>query len=50
VLERSTEDRSPGQVVSLYTADEYRSSDHDPVIVDLELGLERIHLPVVMPG
>ena len=37
-------------MISLYAADEYRSSDHDPVIVDLELGFERIYLPVVMRG
>jgi len=50
VLDYNTEYKSPGQVISLYAADEYRSSDHDPVIVDLELGLERIYLPVVMRG
>jgi len=48
VLDYNTEFKSAGQVISLYTADEHRSSDHDPVIVDLELGLERIYLPVVM--
>jgi hypothetical protein len=37
-------------VISLYAADEYRSSDHDPVIVDLELGGERVYLPIVMRG
>jgi predicted extracellular nuclease len=50
VLDYNTEFKSAGQVISLYAADEYRSSDHDPVIVDLELGLERIYLPVVMRG
>jgi predicted extracellular nuclease len=34
--------------VSLYAAEEYRSSDHDPVIVDLNLRTERIYLSVVM--
>ena len=48
VLDYSTNYKSAGQVISLYAADEYRSSDHDPVIVDLELGGERIYLPVVM--
>jgi len=48
VLDYNTECQSPGQVIGLYAADEYRSSDHDPVIVDLELGFERIYLPVVM--
>ena len=50
VLDYNTEFKSTGQVISLYTADEYRSSDHDPVIADLELRTERIYLPVVMRG
>jgi len=50
VLDYNTEYKSAGQVISLYQADEYRSSDHDPVIVDLELGGERIYLPIVMRG
>ena len=50
VLDYNTEFKSAGQVISLCAADEYRSSDHDPVIVDLELGGERIYLPVVMRG
>jgi predicted extracellular nuclease len=50
VLDHNTEFKSAGQVISLYAADEYRSSDHDPVIVDLELRAERIYLPVVMRG
>jgi predicted extracellular nuclease len=48
VLDYNTEYKSPGQVISLYAADEYRSSDHDPVIVELELGEDRIYLPVVI--
>jgi len=48
VLDYNTEYKSPGQAISLYAADEYRSSDHNPVIVDLELVSERIYLPVVM--
>ena len=48
VLDYNTEYKTPGQVISLYTPDEYRSSDHDPVIVDLELRGERIYVPVVM--
>jgi len=50
VLDYNTEYKTAGQVVRLYAADEYRSSDHDPVIVDLELGRERIYLPVVIRG
>ena len=47
VLDYNTEYKSAGQVISLYAADEYRASDHDPLIVDLELGFGRIYLPVV---
>jgi len=48
VLDYNTEYKSAAQVISLYAADEYRSSDHDPVIIELDLGLERIYLPIVM--
>lgn len=50
VLDYNTEFKSAGQVISLYAADEYRSSDHNLVIVELKLGGERIYLPVVMRG
>jgi predicted extracellular nuclease len=36
-LDYNTEFKSAGQVTSLYAADRYRASDHDPVIVDLNL-------------
>ena len=33
----------------LYNADPYRASDHDPVVVRLELGeRQKIYLPLVM--
>jgi predicted extracellular nuclease len=35
VLDYNTNFKSPGQVVSLYNADEFRIADHDPVIVGL---------------
>lgn len=38
VLDYNEEFLSPGQVGSLYNADPYRASDHDPLIVDLALG------------
>jgi len=38
VLDYNTENKSPGQLVSLYAADAYRASDHDAVIVGLALG------------
>lgn len=36
-LDYNTEYKSDEQVVSFYAADAYRSSDHDPVVVDLKL-------------
>jgi predicted extracellular nuclease len=51
VLDYNEEYKSPGQVTSLYGSDEYWSSDHDPVIVGLELGKDwpyRQHLPLTM--
>jgi uncharacterized protein len=37
VLDYNTNFKSAGQVTSLYASDEFRASDHDPVIVGLEL-------------
>lgn len=37
VLDYNVEFKSAGQVASLYAADEFRNSDHDPVVVDLAL-------------
>ncbi len=36
-LDYNTEFKSPAQVASFYSADAYRSSDHDPLIVSLKL-------------
>ncbi|MEI8082124.1 MAG: ExeM/NucH family extracellular endonuclease [Actinomycetes bacterium] len=36
-LDYNTEFKSAGQVSSLYAADQYRASDHDPVVVGLNL-------------
>lgn len=36
-LDYNTEYKSPGQVNSLYAADQFRSSDHDPVVIGLDL-------------
>jgi predicted extracellular nuclease len=50
-LDYNEEYKSPRQVESLYSEDAYRSSDHDPVIVGLELGVglpHRRHLPLVI--
>lgn len=38
VLDYNTENKSAGQLVSLYSPDPYRASDHDAVIVGLALG------------
>ena len=40
VLDYNTDFKSAGQIVSLYAADEFRMSDHNPVIVDLALDAE----------
>ena len=37
VLDYNTEFKSPGQIVSLYNADAYRTSDHDPLLIGLNL-------------
>lgn len=40
ILDYNEEFKSPEQVTSLYTPDPFRASDHDPVIVGLDLGSE----------
>jgi predicted extracellular nuclease/phosphodiesterase/alkaline phosphatase D-like protein len=37
VLDYNTEFKTPGQVNSFYNADPFRSSDHDPIVVGLNL-------------
>lgn len=37
VLDYNTDFKSAGQIASLYNADQYRVSDHDPIIVGLNL-------------
>ncbi len=37
VLDYNLEFKSPGQQTSLYASDQYRMSDHDSVLIDLEL-------------
>ncbi len=37
VLDYNTDFKSAGQITSLYNADQFRISDHDPVLVDLNL-------------
>lgn len=38
VLDYNEEFKSAGQLISLYNADPYRASDHDPVVIGLQLG------------
>ncbi|MBX3060338.1 MAG: ExeM/NucH family extracellular endonuclease [Anaerolineae bacterium] len=38
VLDYNVEFKSPGQVISLYSPDPYRASDHDAMIIGLQLG------------
>ncbi|NIJ54539.1 ExeM/NucH family extracellular endonuclease [Dyadobacter arcticus] len=37
VMDYNTEFKSPGQVTSLYSADQFRAADHDPVLIGLSL-------------
>jgi uncharacterized protein len=37
VLDYNTDFKSPGQITDLYAPDRYRSSDHDPVLIGLDL-------------
>ncbi|MGC9395000.1 MAG: ExeM/NucH family extracellular endonuclease [Anaerolineae bacterium] len=39
VLDYNVEYKTPGQLVSLYNDDPYRASDHDPIVVGLDLAL-----------
>ena len=37
VLDYNEDFKSPGQIISLYNADQYRTSDHDPLLIGLNL-------------
>lgn len=37
VLDYNTNFKSPGQIISLYAPDQFRASDHDPILVGLNL-------------
>ena len=51
VLDYNTEFKSAGQVNSLYNADPYRTSDHDPVVVGLSLTpIEPLSLSATVTG
>ncbi|WP_062523117.1 ExeM/NucH family extracellular endonuclease [Demequina silvatica] len=44
VLDYNTEYKTEAQLEDLYAADMYRTSDHDPVLVGLELGRTRVQV------
>ena len=46
VLDYNTEFKTTGQIESLYNVDPYRASDHDPVVIGLELRTT-LYLPLV---
>ncbi len=48
VLDYNTEYKSTGQILSYYSDDVYRASDHDPVVVGLNLSIRPSYLPIVM--
>ena len=48
VLDYNTEYKSAGQIISYYSDDTYRASDHDPVVVGLNLLVRPSYLPIVM--
>ena len=50
VLDYNTEYKTAGQIISLYSVDPYRASDHDPVIIGLELKPPeyKLYLPLVL--
>ena len=47
VLDYNTNFKSAGQIISLYAPDEFRASDHDPVVIGLNL-THSIMLPLVI--
>ncbi|MCL1465141.1 ExeM/NucH family extracellular endonuclease [Argonema galeatum] len=47
VLDYNTNFKSAGQVSSLYNADPYRSSDHDPVIVGVNLAVPNLTIEAI---
>lgn len=49
VLDYNTNYKSPGQITSLYNGDQYRISDHDPVLVGLELNVPPVVGPISAP-
>ena len=47
MLDYNLDFKSIGQQASLYAADEFQMSDHDPVVVGLALEPQRIYLPLI---
>ena len=49
VLDYNTEFKTAGQIVSLFAPDEFRTSDHDPILVGLDLDGLRVSLRTSPP-
>ncbi len=49
VLDYNTDFKSAGQISSLYAADPYRSTDHDPTIIGLDLATAAVSTPTGAP-
>jgi predicted extracellular nuclease len=49
VLDYNTNFKSPSQLFSLYNADEFRTADHDPVIIGIDLGATCQTVPNALP-
>ncbi len=47
VLDYNTNFKSAGQLTSLYSADQYRATDHDPVVIGLLLRPWRTYMPLI---
>lgn len=49
VLDYNTDFKSPAQIAALYAPDRFRTSDHDPVLVGIELVPDTNDAPVLAP-
>jgi len=47
VLDYNVNFKTPAQVISLYAADEFRASDHDAIIIGLNLLPIKLFLPII---
>jgi uncharacterized protein len=47
VLDYNDDFKSAAQLVGLYSPDEFRAADHDPLVISVQL-MQKIVLPLVM--